>query len=39
MDKLTLVFYVVVLVAFIQIDRRLYDIAKALKRLIPQSQR
>jgi hypothetical protein len=36
MDNVTFVFYVIVLVAFIQIDRRLYDIVKALKRLIPQ---
>ena len=39
MDNVTFVFYVIVLVAFIQIDRRLYDIVKTLKRLIPQSQR
>ena len=36
MDNVTLGFYVLVLVAFIQIDRRLYDIARTLKRLIPQ---
>lgn len=39
MDNVTLVFYAIVLVAFIQIDRRLYDIVKALKRLIPPPQR
>jgi hypothetical protein len=37
MDNVTLVFYVLFLVALVQIDRRLYDIVKTLKRLIPQS--
>ena len=30
-DGVTIGFYVLVLVGFIQIDRRLYDIVKALK--------
>ena len=31
LDGVTVGFYVLVLVGFIQIDRRLYDIVKALK--------
>ncbi len=33
MDTITVVFYVIVFVGLVQIDRRLYDIVKALKTL------
>ena len=39
MDAATAAFYVIVLVAFIQIDRRLYDIIKTMKVIIQQRDR
>jgi hypothetical protein len=35
MDTVNVAFYVLVLIAFIQIDRRLYDIIKTLKAIRP----
>ena len=33
MDYVTLAFYVLVFIGFVQIDRRLYDIVRALKKM------
>ena len=35
MDEASIVFYVLVIIGFIQVDRRLYDIVKALKSMRP----
>ena len=35
MDTVTVAFYVIVFIAFVQIDRRLYDIVKTLKAMKP----
>ena len=35
MDTVTAAFYVIVFIAFVQIDRRLYDIVKTLKAMKP----
>ncbi len=39
MDSVNIVFYVLVVVAFIQIDRRLYDIVRLLKQMSPTARR
>ena len=36
MDAVAALFYVLVIVAFIQIDRRLYDIVKTLRKMTKQ---
>ena len=33
MDNVTVAFYVLVFIGFVQIDRRLYDIIKTLKKM------